>query len=173
MFRQAELALACRLSYPYSSMPKMLFNSANAAAMAAKSAEARRNKAKANILAAQNDSQPALNSVNPLADGLSHAQGEILSRLRAADDPKEIAACARALREVRETWHMVTGEPRPGIRRDTGRKSSQPAAAQFHLPPANCGPGPTTNGMPSTESGLTAPQAGQVADGQQDAGSGI
>ena len=48
------------------------------------------------------------------SEGLAHACLETLARLRKAGDPQRRAQLARALRDLRETWHLATGKPRPG-----------------------------------------------------------
>ena len=48
---------------------------------------------------------------------LSSACEEMLERVRKAKKPIEAAQLARALRDLRETWHLATGKPRPGLTR--------------------------------------------------------
>lgn len=55
---------------------------------------------------------------DPFIDGLACAQGEALKELRemiVAHKPSHAAQLARALRDLRETWHMATGKPKPGM----------------------------------------------------------
>jgi hypothetical protein len=48
-----------------------------------------------------------------LASALSHACDETLALARKSRIPQERAQLARALRDLRETWHLVTGKPKP------------------------------------------------------------
>jgi hypothetical protein len=57
---------------------------------------------------------------------LMEACAETLDRLRRTTKPIEKAQLARALRDLRETFHLATGRPRPGLLRDTGKPSRAP-----------------------------------------------
>src|SRR5678816_4665228 len=46
--------------------------------------------------------------IDPFADDLVHAQTEYLAKLRACNDPKEAAALSQALKNIRETYHMLS-----------------------------------------------------------------
>lgn len=140
--------------------------------MAAKAHEARRrNKAMAEIAFTQEPSQPQIAN-DPFGERLSRAQDRLLDELLDSPDAKSKAALAQALRNLRETYHLVTGEARPGVRKESARKPAGQPPGGWHLPAA-CGQQPTTNSVPASKPDLTKPQAGQVADGQVDAGSGI
>ncbi len=51
---------------------------------------------------------------DPLTTDLTRAMKETLADLRNAEQPKDRAMLAQALRNLRETYHLVTGQPRPG-----------------------------------------------------------
>ena len=59
---------------------------------------------------------------DPLARELTRAIEETLAELRACKVAKDRASLAQALRNLRETYHLVTGEARPGIRKG-GRRA--------------------------------------------------
>jgi hypothetical protein len=65
-------------------------------------------------------------SENPIANDIACACAETLRQLRKTNDAKEKVALARALRDLRETWHLVTGEAKPG-----NRKPSSPPQRQI------------------------------------------
>jgi hypothetical protein len=67
----------------------------------------------------QNDPIVVESSVEPdfLAADLACACDETLKELRKAKQPQHKAQLARALRDLRETWHLATGKPRPGLTR--------------------------------------------------------
>jgi hypothetical protein len=46
---------------------------------------------------------------------LACACDETLTLVRTSRKPIERAQLARALRDLRETWHMATGKPKPGM----------------------------------------------------------
>ena len=54
---------------------------------------------------------------DPMLPNLARAMQETLTRCLMATDAKEASAYARALRDLREVWHMVTGQPKPGVRK--------------------------------------------------------
>ena len=96
----------------------MRFSSANAREMAAKSAEARRNRhandqqttAIASLIDLPSDTQ----ATSLYANKLAHAQDVLLEELLNADSAKDKAALSQALKNLRETYHMATGAPKPG-----------------------------------------------------------
>jgi hypothetical protein len=53
-------------------------------------------------------------AIDPLTEDLARAMKETLKDYRTANDPKAQAMLAQALRNLRETYHLVTGQPRPG-----------------------------------------------------------
>ena len=52
------------------------------------------------------------------SETLAQACDETLDKLRRATEPIARAQLARALRDLRETWHMATGKPKPGQIKD-------------------------------------------------------
>jgi hypothetical protein len=52
---------------------------------------------------------------DPFVIELAHAQAEILQKLRNTPNSRDKMQLARALRDLRETYHMVTGTPKPGM----------------------------------------------------------
>ena len=70
-------------------------------------------------------------AIDPLTEDLARAMKETLKDYRTANDPKAQAMLAQALRNLRETYHMVTGLPKPGQLKP-GRQSNR--AVQDQLP---------------------------------------
>jgi hypothetical protein len=107
------------------------FNAGNAREMAAKAHEARRRNKDSAIQAAAIESLPSQplpqGCDSPLAQDLLRAQVELLQELRDCPLAKDKAQIARAMREVREVFHLVTGTPRPGILREKVRKPKAPS----------------------------------------------
>ena len=70
-------------------------------------------------------SSPVDLAPDPFTDALACACGETLKELRemiVAHKAPQAAQLARALRDLRETWHLATGKPKPGqLRPDTGK----------------------------------------------------
>jgi len=89
------------------------FTKENAAEMARLSHLNR--KPKAATINPQPETPATLECVDPFAVELERAMEETLKELREADNAKDRAACAQALRNLRETYHMVTGLARPGV----------------------------------------------------------
>ena len=59
---------------------------------------------------------------------LVHAQSELLAELRATPQAKDKAALSQALKNLKESWHMETGAPKPGtIKPESRRTRQQPA----------------------------------------------
>ncbi len=91
---------------------------ANAKEFAAKSHESRRKRKEAEALAeaatlqTEPTSEPL--AVNPLANEFTCAMVETLRQFREASDYREKASLARSMREVRETYHLWSGQPKPG-----------------------------------------------------------
>ena len=73
--------------------------------------------------------QRAKSPLDPYVDDLAHAQVEYLARLRDPDiTAKDAAALSQALKNLRETYHMATGAPKPGtIKPESRRTRQQPA----------------------------------------------
>jgi hypothetical protein len=99
-------------------MAKPLFTSANAREMAAKAHESRRQRTLAAQLANAPETQPTLAATlvaeDPLANKFTRALTKTLDKYLACDDSKELASIARSMREVRETYHLYSGAPKPG-----------------------------------------------------------
>lgn len=66
---------------------------------------------------------------DPIVLKLKRALEEKVDALLKCKDPKECAQLALAIRAVRETYHLVTGEARPGVRRDGRRRGPSGNAA--------------------------------------------
>ena len=92
-----------------------LFTKENAAEMAAKSHAARKLRMSLPIVSQDNSQQSAGPPPDQFALTLAHACNETLELLRRAKKPSEKAQLSRALRDLRETWHMATGKPKPGM----------------------------------------------------------
>ena len=67
-------------------------------------------------------------AIDPYIDDLVHAQTEYLAKLRACKDPKEAAALSQALKNIRETYHMATGLPKPGVLKPASNRPRQSPA---------------------------------------------
>ena len=95
-----------------------LFTKANAAILGKQGAMARWHRPKPETV------NPPL--IPPIADAipndlalrLSRAIDETLEKLVKAKTALERAQFARALRDLRETWHLATGKPRAGLMRE-------------------------------------------------------
>jgi hypothetical protein len=72
-----------------------------------------------------------------------------LEKLRKTTKPIEKAQLARALRDLRETFHLATGKPRPGLLRDNGKPNRAPMPRSM---PASMPVNPP-NGNPFNTSG--------------------
>ncbi len=121
------------------------------------------------------------NSNDPLAGKLAHAIDSTLADLMDTDEPKCKAMLAQALRNLRETYHLVTGQPRPGqIKSVAPRTRTQaypspeviPEPIQIEAqvsssvpmarPNAGCGPALAPVPAPAdSQSAVTPPQPGQ------------
>ncbi len=102
---------------------------ANAREMAAKSHQARRERKEAEALAeaAILQSAPQIDSlaVNPIANEFTCAMVETLREFRQASDYREKASLARSMREVRETYHLWSGAPKPGTIKPVSQRPRQ------------------------------------------------
>ncbi len=90
-----------------------------------------------------------------LIPNLTRAMRETLTKCLTADNAKDASAYARALKDLREVWHMVTGQPKPGVRKlpieRPARLMLSPAVDAGHAqsvatptqPSAPAGPQPT------------------------------
>lgn len=97
-------------------------------------------------------------SNDPLAREVTRAFEETLDELRKSKVAKDRASLAQALRNLRETYHLVTGEARPGqIKSVAPQRPTRPAAGRVvelmppPAPPENpaCGVEPTARGVPA------------------------
>ncbi len=59
------------------------------------------------------------------ADELAHAQLELLAELRTSESAKDKAALSQAIKNLREAWHMETGQPKPGTIKPERQSSRQ------------------------------------------------
>ena len=98
------------------------------------------------ILSTQHPPPPPEPTVDPIAERLARTLREKLDLLDQETDPKSIASLARGIRELRETWHMVTGQPRPGLSREERRPVSVWDGPPTALAPPPCGVDTPTNG---------------------------
>jgi len=64
-------------------------------------------------------------STDTFSPALSQACIETLELVRKERNPQQRAQLARALRDLRETWHLATGKPRPGQTRPDAQPSRQ------------------------------------------------
>jgi len=96
----------------------MRFSPANAREMAAKSAEARRNRHASDqqipVIAPLIDLPSDSLATSHYANKLALAQDRLLDELLATDSAKDRAALSQAIKNLRETYHMETGKPKPG-----------------------------------------------------------
>jgi len=124
---------------------------------------------------------PTTSSSNdPLAGKLAHAIDSTLADLMDTNEPKCKAMLAQALRNLRETYHLVTGQPRPGqIKSVAPRTRAQaypspevipePIAIEAQVSPsvpsarpnAGCGVQTPTSSVPTTAADQPTPQAQQ------------
>jgi hypothetical protein len=91
------------------------FTPENALAMSKRSQEARAKAKEAREIAAAESLQNAANPTDPFVIELARAQALTLQRLISTRSAQEKMQLARALRDLRETYHMVTGTPKPGM----------------------------------------------------------
>ena len=98
--------------------PKHLFTKETAKEMGERSGIARRlqNQQRKNLLA-QFAPSIAEHLPDPIVSNLTRAMRETLTKCLTADNAKDAANYARALKDLREVWHMVTGQPKPGVRK--------------------------------------------------------
>lgn len=101
-------------------------NASNARELQLKSAIARKRNAELARQAKQlAPEQPAIATVSPLEDKFARALENTLDSYLATDDATERAKIARALREVRETYHLWSGQPKPGTIKPESRRTRQ------------------------------------------------
>lgn len=75
---------------------------------------------------------PVEHASDPFCDALASACGETLHNLRTSKKPMEKAQLARALRDLRETWHMATGKPKPGMLKPGSAVERRPAMPRVY-----------------------------------------
>ena len=101
-------------------MPKVLFTRQNASEMGKRSAVVR-----ANLQAAEKNGHLP-NTITIAANGhatdtipaeITQAFRDTLRSLKHTRDAKERSLLSKSLRDLRETWHLVTGVPKPGVRK--------------------------------------------------------
>lgn len=80
---------------------------------------------------AMHESPSVAETQDPFIAELERAMEETLQELRDADTAKDRAACAQALRNLRETYHLVTGLERPGVSKGKRGKTSK---RDYHKP---------------------------------------
>ena len=69
--------------------------------------------------------QPA---VDTSAERLKRVQDELIERMTGNYDAKAVSALAQALKNVREVYHLVTGQAKPGVLKTDQRQRRQPQA---------------------------------------------
>jgi len=72
----------------------------------------------------QPETTPAIDSP---ATRLERVQDELIERMTGNDDAKAVSALAQALKNVREVYHLVTGQAKPGVLKTDQSKRRQPA----------------------------------------------
>lgn len=94
----------------------------------------RRAKAEALRNAKLNPPQQPANDASdsdPLATDLVRVQEQLVQKMLAANgNPDSIPKLARSFRDVREAYHLVTGQAKPGVIREPGRSSRQRSQAK-------------------------------------------
>ena len=127
-----------------------LFTVETARQAGVRSAQIRKEQAQRPLI---NPSTPADTVSDPFTDALACACGEALKELRemiVKHKAPQAAQLARALRDLRETWHLATGKPKPGqLRPDTGKtpRPRMPSVYPTVYPPTPAGPNePSTSG---------------------------
>ena len=104
-------------------------NASNARELQLKAAASRKRNnelaRQAEQLAREAQAKPEANLVNAYAERLVHAQNTLLEELLTADCAKDKAALSQALKNLRETYHMATGAPKPGTIKPESRRTRQ------------------------------------------------
>ncbi len=105
---------------------------ANAREMQQKAVLARlRNKQLARQQSQVAPEQPAITPASPLENKFARALEDTLDSYLAEQDATERAKIARAMREIRETYHLWSGQPKPGTikpERQSSRQQARPAS---------------------------------------------
>jgi hypothetical protein len=112
-----DLLLINILLSPRTIMPPHRFTAANAREYALRSHApgSARFKRPPAVVIPPTDSAQHQQIADVFAATLSCACNEMLERVRHAKEPREAAQLARALRDLRETYHLATGKPKPGM----------------------------------------------------------
>lgn len=63
---------------------------------------------------------------------LAHACEETLTLLRKTKDPQKRSQLARSLRDLRETWHLATGKPKPGQLKPDSLRTPRPSMPRVY-----------------------------------------
>jgi hypothetical protein len=100
-------------------------------------------------------------SDDPLARALTRAIEETLAELRACKVAKDRASHAQALRNLRETYHLVTGLERPGIRKGGRRDDNRRRNYVQSVPEPADTPQPSPDVQPASPPAAMPPDAGQ------------
>ncbi len=70
--------------------------------------------------------QPASPAIDPYVNNLAHAQVYYLEKLMEPDiTAKDAAALSQALKNLRETYHMASGQPKPGTIKPVSQRPRQ------------------------------------------------
>jgi len=116
------------------------FNTANAREMAARSVASRQQRAAQRVTAPAPVPFPTTPQTepDPTVARIAHVMERTLDRMDHEKEPRALQALSRALRDLRETYHLVTGQPRPGQRRPA--KERTPSASYFDVQPPDLTP---------------------------------
>ncbi len=69
---------------------------------------------------------PAKPAIDPYVNNLAHAQVKYLARLMDPDiTAKDAAALSQALKNLRECYHMASGQPKPGTIKPVSQRPRQ------------------------------------------------
>lgn len=69
-------------------------------------------------------------SLPPLGADLMRVQNQLVAAMIGEKDAAEVSKLARALRDVRETYHLVTGQAKPGTQQPEKRNNRRQPIAQ-------------------------------------------
>lgn len=114
-----------------------LITKETASEMGRRSAEARRLAAERPLVYPE---LPLDQATDPFTEALACACGETLKVLRESTKAQDRASYARALRELRETYHMVTGQAKPGVLKHNIRPAAAKPAVPISLPSPESAP---------------------------------
>jgi hypothetical protein len=74
--------------------------------------------------------QPAADSS---AERLKRVQDELIERMTGNGDAKAVSALAQALKNVREVYHLVTGQAKPGVLKADSRQRPRPPQVAIEI----------------------------------------